>query len=327
MSAAELTTLVAEYESRGFALVPVPAGKKCAITAGWPDRAFTIRDFRREDNVAFKCGSRSREAVDVDLDCPEAIELADLYLPVTEAEFGRPSKPRSHRLYVAAGASFEAFHDPLSAGQTLLELRADGRDRGAHLSLLPPSVTDTERRAWCSNTIELATVNARALRQCAAWLAVGCLVMRWVSPTAARTPGPDLLRLLWEWDHDLARPAYSWFGIATPDAPQRYPRRPSEQDPRDLDLAEIVRAIPNNCGWEDWNKLGLAIYAASKDRGDGFVIFDDFSAKSPRYDPRETAARWRNYEKHPPARTGIGKLAKLAFATGWRPTREPRDRR
>ena len=319
MSAAELATLVAEYESRGWALVPVPAGKKCAITAGWPDRAFTIRDFRREDNVALKCGSRSREVVDVDLDCPEAIELADLYLPATGAEFERASKPRSHRLYVAAGASFEAFHDPLSGGKTLLELRADGRDRGAHLSLLPPSVTDGERRQWRGETIELATVEAIALRCCCARLAVACLVARWVSPSAARSPGPDLFRLLWEWDHNLARPAYRWLGIASPDAPQRYRRRPSEQDPRDLDLAEIVAAIPNDCSWEGWNSIGLAIYAASKARGDGFVIFDDFSAKSPRYDPHETAARWKNYERSPPDRTGIGKIAKLARAHGWRP--------
>jgi Primase C terminal 2 (PriCT-2)/Bifunctional DNA primase/polymerase, N-terminal len=317
----DLTTLITEYESRGLALVPVPAGKKSAITAGWPDRVFNIRDFRREDNVAFKCGSRSREVVDIDLDCPEAIELADLYLPATSAEFGRPSKPRSHRLYVAVGASFEAFHDPLSAGQTLLELRADGRDRGAHLSLLPPSVTDGERRAWVSNAIEPATVDARALRQRTVWLAVSCLVMRWISPTTARNPGPDFPRLLWEWDHDLARPVYRWLGITSPDAPQRYPRRSSEQDPRDLDLAKMVAAIPNDGGWEEWNSIGLAIYAASKDRGDGYIIFDDFSAKSRRYNPHETAARWKNYERSPPERTGIGKLAKLAFAAGWRPDR------
>jgi hypothetical protein len=159
------------------------------------------------------------------------------------------------------------------------------------------------------------------LRQRAAWLAVGCLVMRWVSPAAARIPGPDLLRLLWEWDHDLARRAYRWLGIAPPDAPQRYPRYSSEQEPRDLDLAEIVAAIPNDCSWEGWNNMGLAIYAASREGGDGFVIFDDFSAKSLSYNPHETAARWRHYENHPPNRTGIGKLAKLAWQNGWRPGR------
>jgi hypothetical protein len=60
---------------------------------------------------------------------------------------GRASKPRSHRLFIAPGAVFEAFADPIS-GEMLVELRTDGRDGGAHLSLLPPSITDGERREW-----------------------------------------------------------------------------------------------------------------------------------------------------------------------------------
>jgi hypothetical protein len=126
-------------------------------------------------------------------------------------------------------------------------------------------------------------------------------------------------KLLWEFDNDLGRKAYHWLGKKAPDEPRRHPRPCFKQDPRDLDLAAIVAAIPNNYGWEDWNKIGLAIFAASADRGDGFVIFDDFSAKSPKYDPAETAARWRNYQKSPPSATGIGKLAKLAYENGWRP--------
>jgi hypothetical protein len=126
-------------------------------------------------------------------------------------------------------------------------------------------------------------------------------------------------RLLWEFDHDLGRAAYHWLGKKTPDEPRQYPRPRFKQDPSDLDLAEIVKAIPNNYDWEDWNRIGLAIFAASKDHGDGFVIFDDFSAKSPKYDPAQTVARWRNYRKSPPTATGIGKLAKLAYQAGWRP--------
>jgi hypothetical protein len=151
------------------------------------------------------------------------------------------------------------------------------------------------------------------------WLAIGCLVLRYVSEHAARRPGPDLPRLLWEWDCDLARPAYRWLNLATPDAPQRYPRHRTEQDLRDLDLAEIVAAIPNNCGWIEWNNIGLAIFAAAKDRDDGKIIFDDFSARSAKYNPAAVDERWRNYERSPPSRTGLGKLAKLARDAGWRP--------
>jgi hypothetical protein len=309
-----------DYLRLGWAFVPVPAGLKHPVLEDWHNRKFGIADLEPERSIAIRLGRRSGNTVDIDLDCREALELADLYLPRTGAEFGRASKPRSHRLYISMGATFEVFHEPLTDRKnTLLELRADGRDGGAHVTLAPPSIANGERREWCGDTIEPVTVDARVLRQRAAWLAVGCLVMRWVSPSAARIPGPDLPRLLWEWDHDLARPAYRWLGIAPPDAPQRYPRRSIEQDPRDLDLAEIVASIPNDCSWEGWNSIGLAIFAASRERGDGFVIFDDFSAKSSSYDPHETAARWRHYEKHPPNRTGIGKLAKLARQNGWRP--------
>ena len=36
--------------------------------------------------------------VDIDLDCPEALLLADYFIPSTNLEFGRASTPRSHRL-------------------------------------------------------------------------------------------------------------------------------------------------------------------------------------------------------------------------------------
>ena len=73
-----------------------------------------------------RLGSRSGWLTDLDFDCREACELADLYLPASGAVFGRKSKPRSHWLYVAPGAVFETFSDPIS-GEMLLELRADGR--------------------------------------------------------------------------------------------------------------------------------------------------------------------------------------------------------
>ena len=36
---------------------------------------------------------------DIDLDCPEVLELADYFLIPAGIEFGRESTPRSHRLY------------------------------------------------------------------------------------------------------------------------------------------------------------------------------------------------------------------------------------
>jgi hypothetical protein len=307
------------YRRRGWRVVPVPPGEKGPRLREWQKLDIRIEDLPQHFGVNVNVGIRLDNLVDLDLDCPEALALADLYLPATEAEFGRKSKPRSHRLYSAAAAKFEAFSDPIAPPEiksTLLEVRTDN----GHQTIVPPSIADGELREWHGDAIAPGVISFASLRRAAAWLATACLVARYVSPTAARRPGPDLPALLWEWDHDLARPAYGWLGLTTPDAPQRYPRHRVEQNARDLDLAEIVRAIPNNCSWEEWNNIGLAIFAASKDRGDGFVIFDDFSVKSGRYDAHETAARWRNYERCPPSRTGPGKLAKLAYTAGWRPS-------
>ena len=92
-----------------------------------------------------------------------------------------------------------------------------------------------------------------------------------------------------------------------------------ELSQRDLDLCEVVHAIPNNHSWEEWNKIGMAIFAASGGSGDGFVVFDDFSSKSPKYNPDEVQKRWFNYHRSPPSRIGFGTLVHLARQAGWRP--------
>jgi hypothetical protein len=302
---------------RAWRLVPVPTGQKRPGIKGWPDREFGLADFHNGGNIAIRVGHRSGGLVDADLDCEEAIELAPLYLPETGAIFGRQSKPRSHYLYIAAGAKFETFVDPI-AQQTLLELRADGRDGGAHLTLAPPSIADGERREWCCHTVEPAVFNARALRVCMARLAVGCLTMRYVSEYAARHPSDELLSILWEFDHELGRPAYRWLNKPTPDAPRWSPKPCHERTERDVALSELARAIPNNGDWFHWNNVGMAFFAASQGSDEGFIAFDDWSAKSPKYIPRAVEERWKNYRRSPPSRIGIGTLIHLARQAGWR---------
>jgi hypothetical protein len=134
------------------------------------------------------------------------------------------------------------------------------------------------------------------------------------------TPGPDLPNLLWEFDRPLGAAAFKWLGLPDPLAPRRSPRPRSLMSRRDLDLAAIMHAIPNvGVGWEDWNKIGLACFAASGGSEDGKIAFDDFSAKSPQYDPRAVEERWKNYLHSKPSRIGIGHLVRLARDAGWRP--------
>jgi hypothetical protein len=318
----EALDAAAGYVGRGWAVTSIPAGKKGPQLRGWPDLNLRLVDlaqhFGHGENVGVILGARSGELVDIDLDCTEALALADLYLPVTGAEFGRPAKPRSHRLYIAPGARFRAFTDPVS-GETLVELRCDGPDGGAHQTLMPPSVADGERREWCGETIAPRGVDAERLGAAVAWLAIGCLVMRYVSEHAARRPAPDLPAMLWEFDRNLGRPAYRWLGWPDPDAPQLEPRPRRQLSRAEIDLAELVAAIPNDGGWEDWNRLGMAIWCACAGSDQGGIIFDDWSAKSPKYNPYTTAARWQHYRRSPPSRLSAGTLVYLARQNGWSP--------
>jgi hypothetical protein len=294
---------VADYRRRGWSLVPIPPGEKGPRIAGWQGRGFGPDDFPPGGNVGLILGPRSGEVVDVDLDCAEALALADIYLVETGAVFGRASKPRSHRLYIAPGAVYETFADP-STGDTLLELRAAGRDGGAHQTVIPPSMHRSgEAVAWEGDVIAPVVIDASRLRRRCAGLAIGCLVRRYVSEIASERPGPDLPRLLWEFDHTLGRAAYRWLGQPAPDEPRHgfQPRSLRELSRADIDLAELVRAIPNDCDWIEWNRVGMAIFAASGGSDHGGIVFDKWSAKSPKYNPTRpsngggiTAARHRH---------------------------------
>jgi hypothetical protein len=184
-----------DYHRRGWRVVPIPAVRKGPVMHDWQDFEALPTDlpqlFGAGENVGVVVGPKSDEFADVDIDCVDAVRLADLYLPATRAMFGRPSKPKSHRLYIAPGTAYQSFVDPLT-GNTLLELRAgDG-----HQTLFPPSVTDGERREWCGDVVAPRSIGADLLRIAAAWLAVAYLVARYGSLYAAERPDTDFVRLL-----------------------------------------------------------------------------------------------------------------------------------
>jgi hypothetical protein len=301
-------------------LIPVPTNRKGPVAEEWQTRTFAPDDFSPGDNI----GLRLTQVTDVDLDCSEALALADIYLPLTGAEFGRASKPKSHRLFLSPGASFAAFADPLAKDQnvkaTLLELRAGA----GHQTIIPPSIADGERREWCGDTIAPSAYDAAKLRRRCAYLAMACLLSRYVSATLAERPAPDFPTRLWEADPVLGRAAYRWLGQPDPDAPRTSPKRHCDLSREEIDLAELVHAIPNNADWHEWNRIGLAIYAASGGSNQGGIVFDDWSAKSPKYNPYETSARWHHYHTSPPSRIGLGTLIHLAREAGWQPAAKRR---
>ena len=325
-----------DYYRRGLRIVPIPGGSKVCVMTGWQDFEATAAElpqlFGSNENIGVVLGAKSGHLADLDLDCCEAIAIADLYLPATDAVFGRPSKPRSHRLFIAPGAVYESFADPIT-GNTLLEIRADGRKngdgvKGAHQTLFPPSITNGERREWSGDMIAPRLVEADALHLAAAWLAVGCLIARHISDYAAHRPDNDLVALLDEFDlleghgGKLASAARRWLGIPhdrSMPQPEWHPR-PKRRSSHDPDVGELVDAIPNDADWPAWNQLGMAIFDASEGSETGFAVFDAWSRKSAKYDPRAVVERWRNYRRSPPNRIGMGSLVYLARKHGWTPS-------
>jgi hypothetical protein len=86
-------------------------------------------------------------------------------------------------------------------------------------------------------------------------------------------------------------------------------------------IAAALEVIPNNdLKWDDWNKVGMAIYAALSP--DGFDLFDKWSQKSTtKYNSSKdetSSTRWDAYTRSPPDRGGAGTIYHLAEETGWR---------
>jgi hypothetical protein len=105
---------------RGWNPVPLSRETKKPIGHAWQHREITAetaaRYFNDDVNVGAQMGPRSNGLTDTDLDCREAVAVASLLLPKTNAMYGRASKPRSHRLYVTGLADrikkgWIPFHD------------------------------------------------------------------------------------------------------------------------------------------------------------------------------------------------------------------------
>lgn len=145
--------------------------------------------------------------------------------------------------------------------------------------------------------------------------------------------------------------AYMWFGDDPSEtgecpapAPDWLPRkRPEQERPQTTsDLASddifsifaAVRDIPNpDLGWEEWNRVGMAVWAATTGSPAGRVAFHEWSKLSGKYSQSETDSRWDHYFTSPPSAIGAGTLfheaaeARRATAEWIDRLRENMDRR
>lgn len=129
------------YHSRGWVPVRVGyQGKRPIGGDGWQNRRPTredIAEWPTASNVGVLLGAASGGLTDIDLDCPEANELASDYLPDTWV-FGRKSKPRAHWLYVCEGVRTRQFKSV--DGRMMLEMRGEASTGSGNQTVMPPSV-------------------------------------------------------------------------------------------------------------------------------------------------------------------------------------------
>ena len=164
------------YTRRGWAVVPIPVRKKKPHLTGWPDLRLKESDlpeyFSNDCNIGIILGEASGNLYDVDLDCPEALTLADTFLPYTDRVHGRHSAPLSHRWYVSdAVLSPDKFSDP--DGTCLLEFRANGQQ-----TVVPPSIHESGERIRWESKGEPERIDGTELREALGNLAAATLFAR-----------------------------------------------------------------------------------------------------------------------------------------------------
>ena len=80
-----------------------------------------------------------------------------------------------------------------------------------------------------------------------------------------------------------------------------------------LDVAAALAVIPNDdLPWSDWNRVGLATWAATAGSASGLAMFSAWSQKSQKFNEADVRERWRHYRTSPPDRIGAGTLFYLA---------------
>jgi DNA-binding transcriptional ArsR family regulator len=86
------------------------------------------------------------------------------------------------------------------------------------------------------------------------------------------------------------------------------------------EISTALSFVPNDVGWDDWNRVGMAVWRATAGVEEGFAAFDAWSQKFERYDAAVTRERWLHYPKSRPTKVGGGTIFYLAnhHAPRWR---------
>jgi len=253
------------YLRWGLSPLPIKRGEKAPKIAGWRhfkcEPGDVARWFGRPCNVGVMLGAQSGGIVDVDLDCPEAIELAPQFLPVTRT-FGRASKPASHWIFRAEPLVGTAqFRDP--EGGMLCELRSTGGQ-----TVFPGSVHPSgEAIEFTDISVRFAVVDGADLRARVGQLAAAVLLRRHPNPT-------DAIKAL----------AARWRGEVKAPPVTRNPVRPTSLDVAERArryLAKMPPAIEGSGGSKQTYTAALALVKGfGLPPPDAFALLAEYNATS-----------------------------------------------
>ncbi|WP_427365893.1 phage/plasmid primase, P4 family [Candidatus Caldatribacterium saccharofermentans] len=172
----EVSTLeiAKEYLKRGWRPIPVPPKEKAPRIPGWQNLRLNAEDlpqyFNGGGNLGILLGEPSGWLVDLDLDALEALQVAERFLPPTQAVFGRASKPKAHWLYYCPGARTIRFE---WRGETLVEIRSTGAQ-----TVFPPSIHPSGEQVRWDEDGDPAPVDFATLKRAVAKLASCVLLAR-----------------------------------------------------------------------------------------------------------------------------------------------------
>ncbi|MFT8247293.1 PriCT-2 domain-containing protein, partial [Roseomonas sp. BN140053] len=94
------------------------------------------------------------------------------------------------------------------------------------------------------------------------------------------------------------------------------------------DVADALRHIPNaELPWEEWNRLGMAVFRATGGAPEGLDAWLAWSAQATKHDPEACVDRWTHYTGSPPNKLGAGTVFFLAQAHGWQGRGRPSKQR
>jgi hypothetical protein len=170
-----------EYCRRGFIVTPLH--HKRPILRRWQERnlgvADLLRNFRDGRNIGIVLGGPIG-IVDVDLDNPVAVTVADLFLPDT-VESGREKYPRSHYWYICDPVpASRRFSLPRSMArrlkiepgeESLAELRSTGQ-----LTMVPPSIHPEDEDCCFWHPGEVCEIDGEVLADLVLDVAVAALL-------------------------------------------------------------------------------------------------------------------------------------------------------